>query len=140
MSKDRQRFEKVLALAIDPGAIEGEAVAALLRLRELVKQNPSLAHPPELTAPAPKRPSGPEATFTVKITSVHPDWVLIIAGQLSKNAYELDLKSKIEFDFSSTLTAINIVCDGSKSSCDAFGKEVEWYVDYVNKKLHEPKT
>jgi hypothetical protein len=137
MSNDRDRLDKVLALAINPGAVEGEAIAALHRARQLVKQNPSLAHPPSQTPSTVHQPS-PEATFKVKITSVHPDWVLILAGLLSKRAYELDLRSKIEFDFSQPLTTVDVVCDGSKTSCAAFEKHVDWCVNYINQKLKNP--
>ena len=32
MSDDKKRYDKVLAVAINPGAYEGEAIAALLRI------------------------------------------------------------------------------------------------------------
>jgi hypothetical protein len=137
MADDHRRFEKVLALAIDPGAIEGEAIAAFRRARELVRQNPSLAHP--LSSPVPATPDPPpQATFKVSITDVHPDWILILAGLLSKTAYELNLKQKIDFDFSRSLTAINILCDGSLSACTKFEREVEWAVNYINEQLRKP--
>src|SRR5690242_13364281 len=133
MADERQRFEKVLALAINPGAVEGEAIAAFQRARELVRQNPSLAHP---QSPPPSGPDpSPQATFKVTITEVHPDWILILVGLLSKTAYELNLKQKIEFDFSHSLTAINILCDGAQSACTKFGREVEWAVNYINEQL-----
>jgi Protein of unknown function (DUF2786) len=40
MTDDRTRLEKVLAVAVNPGAIEGEAIAALRRARELVSRIP----------------------------------------------------------------------------------------------------
>jgi len=52
MADDRRRFEKIVALAINPGAVEGEAIAAFRRARELVGQNPSLAHPLPSSVPA----------------------------------------------------------------------------------------
>jgi len=140
MSNDRDRLQKVLSLAINPGAIEGEAVAALHRARELVKQNPSLAHPPVPPASPPFQPPPPQATFKVSITSVHPDWILILVGFLSKTAYELELKHKIEFDFSQTLTAVNVICDGSQTSCASFEKQVEWCIRYINEELKKPKS
>ena len=138
MSNDRDRLEKVLALAINPGAVEGEAVAALHRARQLVKQNPSLAHPPQQQIPSPIHQPASQATFKVKITSVHPDWILILVGLLSKQAYVLELRSKIEFDFSQALTTIDVVCDGPQTSCRAFEKHVEWCVDYINQQLKNP--
>ena len=73
MADDRTRLEKVLAVAINPGAVEGEAFAALRRARELVKQNPALAHPPSPPA-SESHPHQPvtaiEATFTANITDV----------------------------------------------------------------------
>jgi hypothetical protein len=139
VSNDRDRFEKVLALAINPGAVEGEAIAALHRARQLVKQNPSLAHPPQ-QPPAPVQQPSLQATFKVKITSVHPDWILILVGLLSKRAYELELRSKIEFDFGERLTAIYVVCDGSQASCTVFEKHIEWCVNYINQQLKREKA
>jgi hypothetical protein len=46
MPSDRDRLDKVLAIAVNPGAYETEAVAALRAARHLIKKNPSLAHPP----------------------------------------------------------------------------------------------
>src|SRR5450631_3520383 len=46
MPDDRGRFQKVLAIAINPGAYEAEAIAALRKARTFVKIDPSLAHPP----------------------------------------------------------------------------------------------
>jgi len=103
MADDRRRFEKIVALAINPGAVEGEAIAAFRRARELVVQNPSLAHPLPSSVPATLDPP-PQATFKVSITDVHPDWILILVGLLSKTGYGLNLKQKIEFDFSRSLT------------------------------------
>ena len=80
----------------------------------------------------------PQATFKVKITKVHPDWILIRVGLLSKQAYVLELRSKLEFDFSQALTTIDVVCDGPQTSCTAFEKHVEWCVDYINQQLKNP--
>jgi hypothetical protein len=142
MSDDRERFHKILALAVNPGAVEGEAIAALNRMRELVRQNPSLAHPPPAAAEVQTKPAPPQpalASYETKITSVHPDWVLIVVGLLSKRAYELELKSRFQFDFSQSLTAIEIFCSGSEIACESFQGEVRWCVNYVNDKLKTPQ-
>ena len=44
MPADKDRFDKIFALAIDPGAHEGEAQAAFLKLRELVREILRLRH------------------------------------------------------------------------------------------------
>jgi hypothetical protein len=41
MMSDKERFDKVLAVAINPGAYEGEAIAAFRKARELAKKNRS---------------------------------------------------------------------------------------------------
>jgi hypothetical protein len=46
MAGDRDRFNKVLAIAVNPGSYEQEAIAALRKARDFVKTDPSLAHPP----------------------------------------------------------------------------------------------
>ena len=43
MSEKREKFQKIIAVAINPGAYEDEAIAALRRARALVQENPSLA-------------------------------------------------------------------------------------------------
>jgi hypothetical protein len=71
MSDDKKRYEKVLAVAINPGAYEGEAIAALLRARELVKRNPALAYPPLPPMPPRPKPAHPdEASFQAKVTNI----------------------------------------------------------------------
>jgi hypothetical protein len=106
MTDGRGRLEKVLALAINPGAVEGEAIAALLRARELVKQNPALAHPPSPAPISSSKPDHPESSFRVRITGVHPDWLLILVSLLSKTGYEVGVKYQIDFDFSETFVAV----------------------------------
>jgi hypothetical protein len=134
MSDERERFTKVLALAMHPETIPGEALAAFHRARELVKSNPKLTGPP-VPPTAATRKSAPEASYSARISSVHPDWVLIVVSLLSERAYKLDLKCKITFDFSGPLTAIELVWSGSKQACDGQQRTVEWVVNYVNKKV-----
>jgi hypothetical protein len=106
MPSDRDRFDRVVAVAISPGAYEGEAIAALHKARELAKNDPSLAHPPAITAPP------HDTLYEAKITDIPPSWLNIALTNLSQEAYELGLKSKIPSDFDYTLTAIDIKCDG----------------------------
>jgi hypothetical protein len=140
MSNERERLEKVLAIAINPGAIEHEAIAALKRARDLVKQNPSLAHPPAPSA-SPRQQHTPEShvTFRTRIKTVHPDWLLILVELLSKRAYDLELKYQISFDFKELPTAVHIVYEGARNTCHAFDKTVEWAVHYINQQLTKRK-
>jgi hypothetical protein len=135
MTKDHEQFAKVLALAINPGAIEGEAVAALRRLRELVKRNPTLAHPPSPPSPPPRPPSQPLSTLNVRVTTVHPDWLLILVSLLSRTAYRLALKYQIDFDFSEIPTAVTLVCEGTDAACTSMSENVTWAVNYINSQL-----
>jgi hypothetical protein len=41
MTGNRDRFDKIIAVAINPGAYEEEAMSALRRARALVKEDPS---------------------------------------------------------------------------------------------------
>ena len=126
MPSDRDRFDKVVAVAISPGAYEGEAIAALHKARELVKKDPSLAHPPAATAPP------HDTLYEAKITDIPSSWLNIALTNLSQEAYELGLKSKILCDFDRTPTAIDIRCDGPKKACEAFSVHVKWVLDYIN--------
>jgi hypothetical protein len=86
MADDRERFTKVITLAMHPTTMDTEALAAFRRARELAKANPSLAHPPSAPAPASAEPPQTES-YNARITSVHPDWILILVELLSKRAY-----------------------------------------------------
>jgi hypothetical protein len=117
-----------------PQTVDQEALAAFHRLRALAKANPSIIHSFEEQSPPPASPS-PGTTFTANITSVHPDWVLILAGRLSENAYKLGLKSQITFDFTLPLTAVKVTCEGSAEACEAFESKMNWTINYINEKL-----
>jgi hypothetical protein len=134
MANDRERLTKVLALAMHPQTVPQEALAAFRRARDLIKANPDLAHPPQSQKPA---PPPPQTTYETTITQVHPDWILVLVGNLSLKAYELDLKSKITFDFMQQPVAVNVVCDGLDEACLEFQKHVQWFIDYVNRKIRE---
>jgi hypothetical protein len=143
MTKDHEQFAKVLALAINPGAVEGEAVAALRRLRELVKRNPTLGHAPSHPSPpsSPPRPaSQPLSTLNVRVSTVHPDWLLILVSLLSRTAYQLALKYQIDFDFSETPTAVTVVCEGTDAACTSMSETVTWAVNYINAQLAKGRS
>jgi hypothetical protein len=136
MTEQRIRFEKISALAVNPGALEGEAIAALQRARELVKRNPELAHPPSPPPSAVKKlETKPEATFKATITKAHPDWLLILVNLMSKCGHELGVKYRISFDFAQTPIAVTMICEGSKEACETFERNVVWCVNYINKQL-----
>src|ERR1700756_3263470 len=69
---DRERLSKVLAIAINPGSYEQEAVAALRRARELVKLDPTLAHPPPAPPEPAQLPSAGEHSVETKVVSIPP--------------------------------------------------------------------
>jgi hypothetical protein len=132
MSAEKERFDKVLAIAINPGAYEGEAIAALHKARELVKKHPSLAHPrPAPPAPAPKRAPPGDDALEILVTHISPFWLNIFLNNLSEQAYGLGLKSKLVCDFK-TPHAVDIRCDGPKKACEAFKAHLSWLIDYIN--------
>ena len=135
-SLGRDRFDKIIAIAVNPATYEEEAITALRKARELVKENRALAHP---AAPAPA-PAEPSYCFQVAITNIPPDWITLIAHSLSKEAYGLGLKSKIEYDFSDIPLALNVRADGCKDACSAFEKHFTRLMDFVNSQEHQPKT
>lgn len=126
----RDRFDKVIAVAVNPGAYEAEAITALRKARELVRQDPSLAHPPP--APPPKTPPPDETCVEFRITKLAPFWLNIFINKLSEQAYGLGLKSKLVCDFKEIPIAVEVRCDGSKQACDAFKAHVLWLVNYIN--------
>jgi hypothetical protein len=120
MASDRDRLDKVLAIAVNPGAYETEAVAALRAARQLIKKNPALAHPP--LHPRPKAAPLGEHSRQVRITNVAPFWLYIVINSLSQQAYGLGLKRKIVIDFKVTPYALDVRCDGAETACDAFAR------------------
>jgi hypothetical protein len=132
----RDRFDKIIAIAVNPATYEEEAITALRKARELVKENRALAHP----APPPSRPPEPNYSFQVAITNIPADWITLIAHNLSKEAYGLGLKSKIEYDFSDVPLALNVRADGCKDACHAFEKQFTRLMDFVNSQPRQPKT
>jgi hypothetical protein len=139
MSDDRKRYDKVLAVAINPGAYEGEAIAALLRARELVKANPSLAHPPP--TPPPRLAPPNEASFQTKVTKIPAFWLNIFLTNISQEAYGLGLKSKLVSDFGSLEPqAVEVRCDGPREACEAFQTHLNWLINYINSELKKPRS
>ena len=64
MSKSRELLGKIMAVAVNPGAYEDEAISALRRARELVKQDPSLAHPSGATESTAKTGTAKRSVFS----------------------------------------------------------------------------
>jgi hypothetical protein len=134
----RDRFDKIIAIAVNPATYEEEAITALRKARELVKENRALAHP-EPPPPAPAEPPEPNYCFQVEIANIPPDWLALVAHSLSKEAYGLGLRSKIEYDFSDTPPALNVRADGSKEACSAFEEHFTSLIDFVNSQQRQPK-
>jgi hypothetical protein len=132
----RDRFDKIIAIAVNPATYEEEAITALRKARELVKENRALAHPEPAPPPPPPQP---DYCFQVDITNIPTDWVTLVAHSLSKEAYGLGLKSKIEYDFSDTPLSLNVRADGSKAACRAFEKHFTRLIDFVNAQQRQPK-
>jgi len=137
----RDRFDKIIAIAVNPATYEEEAITALRKARELVKEDRALAHPapPPEPLPAPESPPQPNYCFRVEIANIAPDWLTLVAHSLSKEAYGLGLKSKIEYDFTDIPLALNIRADGSKEACDALESHFTRLIDFVNSQQRQPK-
>jgi hypothetical protein len=134
----RDRFDKIIAIAVNPATYEEEAITALRKARELVKEDRALAHPAP-PPPQPPQPAQPDYSFHVEITNIPPDWLTLVAHILSKEAYGLGLKSKIEYDFSDTPPALNIRADGSRQACSTFETHFTSVIDFVNSQQALPK-
>jgi Protein of unknown function (DUF2786) len=128
----KDRLEKVLAVAINPGAYEEEAVAALHKARELVKRDPNLAFDlPSMSCPSPRLNPTDEMSFEVEINGVSEFWLPIVLNTLSEQAYVLRLKSRFICDFA-TPTTVRVKCDGRETACEAFKKHLDSLVEYIH--------
>lgn len=132
MSKDRDRLEKVIAVALNPGAYEQEAITALRKARELVRQDPELAHPPPPPTSPPEPPPPVEHSLAFQVTKIPPYWTNIFTNNVSEAAYGLGLKSKIVVELEETSRAIRIRCDGPKQACAVFEAHLNWLLTYIN--------
>lgn len=128
----RKQIDKILAVALNPGAYDEEAVAALRRAREIVKKNPRLAHPdpPPPSKPPSTAPPKPEHSIEYKVSKVTLFWAPIFLSNLSEKAYGLGLRSKFSCEF--TEESVDVRCDGSKESCDLFEEHLQWLIDHIN--------
>jgi hypothetical protein len=129
---NRKQIDKMIAVALSPGAYEEEAIVALRKAREVVKKNPKLAHPepPPAPTPLPTPPSDHSIQYTV--SKIPQFWVPIFLSNLSEQAYGLGLRSKLSCDFSETLRTVDIRCDGPKAACDAFIEHLNWLLNHIN--------
>jgi hypothetical protein len=138
MARDRDRLDKVLAIAVNPGAYEPEAVAALRAARQLIKKNPALAHPP----PHPRVPPKTRSSRRTLTPGSHNQYRAILAvhcrQQPFQQAYGLGLKSKIVIDFKAMPYALDVRCDGAETACDAFARYVDRLIDYINSQPRRP--
>lgn len=126
------RLDKVLAVAINPGAYEQEAVAALRKARQLVQREPALAfNLPSTNYPLPWLDPADEASFEVEISGVSEFWLPIVINTLSEQAYVLKLKSKFICDFE-TPTTVHLICDGRETACEAFKEHLNALVGYIH--------
>jgi uncharacterized protein DUF2786 len=134
----KDRLDKVLAVAINPGAYEQEAVAALHKARELVKRDPSLAFDlPSVRYPLPRLDPADETSFEVEISGVSEFWLPIVLNTLSEQAYALSLKSKFICDFAIP-TTVHVTCDGRETACEAFKEHLNSLTEYINSRQCEP--
>jgi len=135
---DRKQIDKMIAVALSPGAYEREAIAALLKAREVVQKNPALAHPePPAPPPAPK----PDHSIQYTVSYVTMDWLPILLGNLSEQAYGLGLRSKFSPDYSQTErgVVVDIRCDGLEAACDSFVAHLNWLLTHINSQLAKTK-
>ena len=136
----KDRFDKIMALAMDPGAHDGEAQAAFAMLRKLVRQYPSLTMPPQPPLPAPSQapPSPTESNREWRLTKLPSFWLTITVGNLSERAYLLGLRSKFVFDYSEQPTAVDIRCDGPENACRAFDDFLAAIIEWTNTQPADP--
>jgi hypothetical protein len=133
----KDRLDKVLAVAISPGAYEQEAVAALHKARELVKREPNLAfNLPSVSCRLPWPDAADEVSFEVEISGVSEFWLPIVLNTLSEQAYVLGLKSKFICDFA-TPTTVRVKCDGRETACEAFKEHLDSLVRYIRSRRCE---
>jgi hypothetical protein len=128
----KDRLDKVIAVAINPGAFEQEAIAALHKARELVKRDPKLAFDlPSARVPLPRLDLADEASFEGEVSGISEFWLPIVLNTLSEQAYVLKLKSKFICDFAIP-TTVHITCEGRATACAAFKEHLNSLTEYIH--------
>jgi|SRR5580704_16476616 hypothetical protein len=92
MASDRDRLDKVLAIAVNPGAYETEAVAALRAARQLIKKNPALAHPP----PHPRVPPKTRSSRRTLTPGSHNQYRAILAVHCRQQPFPTSIRTRIK--------------------------------------------
>jgi hypothetical protein len=130
VADNKDRFHKVLAIAINPGAPEGEATAALNRARELVRKDPSLAHPaPKLPTAAP-----PDHVISnIKVTNIPHLWLSILLSSVSEQAYDLGLMIRMSCNFNEPLISVDIKCSGQNKAHELLETYLKRLIVIINK-------
>ena len=77
MTSYKERFDKVLAVAVNPGAYEGEAIGALRKARELAKRDPSLANGVAPGIALFESSAPPEQSVQFRLTNIPFSWLKI---------------------------------------------------------------
>ena len=133
MNENRKKLDKIIAVAVNPGAYEEEAITALRKARALVQENPSLAHP-EPVAPPPKSQPAQDYSYQTQITNISALRLPVIMTGLSAEAYGLGLKSKLELEFveGATRYILNVRVDGPKLGCETFDRYVKGLIEFHN--------
>jgi hypothetical protein len=131
----RARFKKIIAIAMDPGAFEDEAIVALCKARELIREDPTLKEPDI----QPPKVEPPEASYEARITNIQDDWLNALTNSLSQEAYGLGLRSKITRDFSIVPYAVEVRCDGSADACKKFDAYVDRLIQFINEEVAEKR-
>jgi hypothetical protein len=135
------RFHKILALAVNPAAQEGEAQAAFGKLRQLVRLNPHLAAPPSFPPmPPPVAPKAEECTVKWRLTQIAPRWFSLVIDNLSSQAYSFGLRSRFACDFTETPTPVDITCTGPKDACDHFSFCLNVLIEFINSQPPTPQN
>ena len=139
MSDSNARFQKILTLAVNPAAQEGEAQAAFGKLRELVRLNPHLTAPPPFPPmPAPVGIKADDSTLQWRLSRIPSFWLVIVIDNLSGQAYNLGLRNRVSCDFSENPTALDITCTGSKDACESFSQALAFLINYINSQPQKP--
>jgi hypothetical protein len=130
VSDNRRKFEKIIAVAISPGAYEDEAIAALHKARALVQEDSSLAHPEPAAPPQPEQGH----SYQTQISNIKAIRLPIIMAGLSIEAYGLGLKNKLELIIvqGGRHYTLDVRVDGSKVGCKTFKRYVNSIIKFHN--------
>jgi hypothetical protein len=133
-------FNKLMALAWDASATDGEAISAFLKAKRLRLRNPKVSEQ------EPEKPKEPEPSFEYHegFMWVPVFWSHQILPALAEAAFSYGLKCRFEYeahDDHAWFLRFDVFCEGSENNCATMGEYVaDYFIPALTEQLNDNKN